>query len=328
MRALMFAVVGLWAALASGAGTAATVLEPTSPWVVDYADNNCRLIRTFGADKHGIKLVFEQLAPHSRMTVMLVGKFHAETEDNVLGFAPLPGVQISDGEGLEAVGSSDSVVLWPRFLGRGRWGLIPQALITQMRKAESVAAEASPSAPADSRAKPVKWQDRDWSVEQPEQRQAEDAAFGERAGRVDAVILNPGRSGSISLHTGELAKPFEALEKCASDSLKDWGIDPAVDATIATGAHPATDPQRSFSSEDYPRAALESFKEDNFDVWLNIDAQGGIASCRVISHFASPEINDAICGMIRRKERFVPARTKDGTAVPDFFIQPFVFKIQ
>lgn len=328
MRFLISAVAGLSALVASAAAKPAIVLEPTSPWAVDYADNNCRLIRVFGVGKDRIKLVFEQVAPRLPMTVLLLGKLRAETDDNVLGFESLAGVQISGGQRLEAVGSSDKVVFWPRRLGRGRWGLIPEALGSQMKKTDPVAAEESPSVPSHLEGTGVKWKDHRWTVQPREQWLAEDAAFSQRADKVTAVVLNPGRYGSIALHTGGLAKPFQALEECASDSLKDWGIDPAVDSTIATSSHPVVDAQSLFSAQDYPQAALRSFKQDNLEVWLNIDAQGQIASCRVISDFASPEINDAICGMIRRKERFVPARTKDGTPVPDFYIQSFVFKLR
>ena len=325
MRVLMSAVLGSWAALASAADKPATVLEPASQWVVDYADNNCRLIRMFGSDNDAVKLVFEQVAPRSTMTVMVVGKFSAGKGNNVLGFEPLADVRIDGGQSLDAVGTRDSVVLWPRRVGRGRWGLIPETLAARMRKGDPGAAEASPSAPSDVRAPRVNWKDHDWSVEPAEQWRAEDAAFGARADEVTAVVLNPGRSGSVSLHTGGMAKPLHALEECASDSLKDWGVDPAVHSTIVTGAHPVTDAQTLFTSSDYPQAALQSFKKDYLSVWLNIDAQGRIASCRVISDFATPEFNGAICGMIGRKETFTPARTKDGTSVPDFYIQSFEF---
>lgn len=68
--------------------------------------------------------------------------------------------------------------------------------------------------------------------------------------------------------------------------------------------------------------------QDNLEVWLDIDAKGAIASCRVVSDFASPEINSAICAMVQRKQRFVAARTKDGTTVPDFYTENFVFKMR
>ena len=328
MRVLMSAAIGLSASFASAAEKPPTVLEPASPWVVDYADNNCRLVQMFGTGSNAIKLVFEQVAPHSPMTVMLFGKFRAERSNNKLAFEPLPDVQIGEGQSLTTVDAATTVAFWPRRLGRGRWGLIPEAVAAQMRKADPVAAEASPSAPSDSSARHVKWKDHDWRAQQPEQWQQEDAGFTQRAEQVTAIVLNPGRSGSISLQTGPIGKPLQALEQCASNSLRDWGIDPAVHSSVATRAHPVVDPQTSFTSDDYPQAALQSLKEDNLDVWLHIDAQGRIADCRVISDFATPEINGAICDMIRRKERFVPARTKEGTPVADFYIESFVFRLQ
>lgn len=328
MRVLLWALAVLSAALASAAPAAPRVLEPTSPWDLDYAANTCRLIRMFGSGKDAVKLVFEQLVPRGPMTVILIGNVPADSDDNILGFESLPGVTIGKGQSLETVDSSGKVVFWPRRLGRGRWGLIPEAEADRMAKADPVAEEESQSTPAGLSPPPKSWKDRDWKVQSSEEWKSEDAAFGQRADKVTAVVLNPGRSGSVSFHTGGLAKPFEALEDCASDSLKDWGIDPAVEASIVTGAHPVEEPGRLFGPGDYPMAALRNFKQDNLEVWLNIDAQGQIASCRVISDFASPEINDAICAMVRRKERFVPARTKEGTAVPDFYTQSFVFKLQ
>jgi hypothetical protein len=327
MRVLLFAVAGLPAVLASAAQQP-TVLEPTSQWDLDYADNNCRLIRMFGVGKDAIRLVFEQVAPRGPMTVILIGKVPAETDDNVLGFQSLPGVTISKGQVLDTVDSSGNVVFWPRRLGRGRWGLIPEALADRMQKTDLHAAEESPSTPAGLSEPRESWKNRDWKVESWDQWRGEDAEFSIRADQVTGVVLNPGRSRSISLHTGGLAKPFQALEQCASESLKDWGIDPAVESTIATGAHPVEEGRKLFGPNDYPQSALRAFKEDNLEVWLNIDAQGSITKCRVISDFASPEINNAICGMVQRKERFVPARTKDGTAVPDFYTQSFRFQIE
>lgn len=327
LRVLTSVAFALWAASSTAAISPPPVLEPSSQWVVDYADDNCRLLRMFGTGNSAIKLAFEQVAPRSPMTVMLVGKIPADGYKNVLGFEPLPGVQLQGGQKLETVDASASIAFWPRRLGRGRWGLLPADTIAQMQRADLAVATASRSEPPGDRPSGVAWKERDWHVEPEAKLQEEDRAFTARAETVSAIVLNPGRSRSIAMHTGALGKPFEALEQCASDSLKDWGIDPAVEATVAVSSHPLTDAQHAFSSSDYPRAALDAWKEDNLDVWLNIDAQGQITNCRAISDFATPEINDAICGMIRRKEKFVPARTKDGTPVPDFYIQSFIFRI-
>jgi hypothetical protein len=324
---VLSAAAGLSAALSPATGKPAPMLEPTTPWYIDYADSNCRLIRKFGEGDASIKLVFEQVAPREPVSVLLEGNVRADGRDNVLAFESLPDVQIGQGQAHDTVKSSERVVYWPRMLGRGRWGLITEADAARMRKADPVAAERSSSAPSDLSAPRLGWQDHDWRAQPDDEWRAEDAAFSARADQVTAVVLNPKRYGSVSLRTGGLAKPFQALEQCASDSLKDWGIDRTIEATIAIGAHPVEDPHKLFGPNDYPQEALKAFVEDNLEVWLNIDAQGGITNCRVISDFASPQINDAICEMVRRKERFVPARTKDGTSVPDFYTENFVFKL-
>ncbi len=327
MRVPFLALLLLSASLASAAQKPTPVLEPSSPWVVDYASNNCRLVRRFGTDKHAVRLLFEQLYPNAFLTLLVIGRFSPETADNTLSFEPLTGVQIADGDSLAAVGSNDSVVRWERGMKTGRRGLRPPALVASMEEAERAAAGPSRASRENGKLDRVKWNDRDWKVDDPEKWRADEAAFFERADQVTNVVFDPGRSYSISLHTGALGSALKALEKCATDSLKDWGIDPAVEATVAISSHPVVDPVSLFSSSDYPQAALRSFKQDNLEVWLNIDAQGRIGSCRVISDFNTPEINDAICAMVERKERFVPARTSNGTAVPDYYIESFHFRI-
>src|SRR5579884_2300647 len=47
-------------------------LQPSSPWNVDYAENSCRLIRTFGEGKTRTVLMFESGAP-GEMDLLLVG---------------------------------------------------------------------------------------------------------------------------------------------------------------------------------------------------------------------------------------------------------------
>lgn len=143
MRVLLSAFVGISAAFASAAARPATVLEPTTPWDVDYADNSCRLIRIFGTGKDALKLVFEQVAPRAPLTVMLIGKVDPQSDNNILAFDSLPGVELDGGQGHDTLNSSARIVFWPRRLGRGRWGLISKSEVERMRRADPVAAERS-----------------------------------------------------------------------------------------------------------------------------------------------------------------------------------------
>jgi hypothetical protein len=48
-------------------------LQPSSPWVVDYADQSCRLIRTFGEGKQLTKLLFQSEGPGS-IEMIVIGE--------------------------------------------------------------------------------------------------------------------------------------------------------------------------------------------------------------------------------------------------------------
>lgn len=52
---LMFAAM-LFSAENATAQTSSLVLDPATPWNIDYADNECRLLRTFGSSDQTITL--------------------------------------------------------------------------------------------------------------------------------------------------------------------------------------------------------------------------------------------------------------------------------
>lgn len=55
---IWFAAFGLTLAVPSLAHAEPQVLQPTSPWKVDYADDECRLLRDFGAGQSALTLRF------------------------------------------------------------------------------------------------------------------------------------------------------------------------------------------------------------------------------------------------------------------------------
>jgi hypothetical protein len=49
-------------------------LAPSSPWTIDYADDSCRLLRSFGTGREAIKLRFERFAPSETFRMSLIGQ--------------------------------------------------------------------------------------------------------------------------------------------------------------------------------------------------------------------------------------------------------------
>lgn len=79
------------AALCSGsfpaiAAPKVTVLNASSPWQVYYADDSCRMGRTFGAGDDQIELVMEKFSPARELDVTVVGKALRPGSDLIVPF--------------------------------------------------------------------------------------------------------------------------------------------------------------------------------------------------------------------------------------------------
>ncbi|MEO8141987.1 MAG: energy transducer TonB [Sphingomicrobium sp.] len=304
-------------------------LAPSSKWGIDYGAQRYTLYRKFGEGKSGVILRFEQTAPQGNISVLMSGgalRSGNGRRDNRLEFQPLGGSFAHDGLSLVTTEGQTEAVYWSSALSRGKWGLIPDEEAQRMVRALPPGQYAGRLVPGFDPV-PIKWVDRDWSVEDAATREGQYQAFDERAARVATVALNPGKRGSVTLLTGSLSAPLQALEKCARNSLKDWGIDVTVEDKIVERARPIQDTSKLLTSADYPQQAIIAGKESRLEVWLNLDAGGRVASCRVISTFASPEINDRMCKLVQQRQTFVPAKTAKGDAVPSYYVQSFYFRL-
>ncbi|MCY7280527.1 MAG: energy transducer TonB [Sphingomonas bacterium] len=92
-------------------------------------------------------------------------------------------------------------------------------------------------------------------------------------------------------------------------------------------AHPVSDPSGVFTAADYPSQAIMAGRESRLHVWLNLDSTGCVTGCRVISTFATPEINNKMCKLVQLRQKFVPARAADGTAVASYYVESFNFQL-
>lgn len=304
------------------------LFEPATKWVVDYGNQRCTLSRKFVAGKREVTLVFEKSAPRRSISILAFGNgVKAKPDrDNELAFAPLADVIIRDGSNVRTREDKQTAVYWEFGLPHGKWGLISGSDAVSL--AQRLPPDEIPYWVPGYKPKPIKWEDRDFRDDDAATKAADDQAFYQRAAAIQMVVLNPKSVKVVSLNTGQLSGPLKALETCAVDSLKFWGIDPAVEATVATRPHPLRDPSKLMSDDDYPPEAIRLGKESSIELWLNISATGQITKCRMISTYYSPEINDRMCTLTHKRQQFVPAKNAAGQAVPSYYIQSFKFRIQ
>ena len=279
-------------------------LQPSSPWVVDYAENSCRLIRVFGEGKTTVKLAFESAAP-GQWDMLVIGKPLATYEEQVQArFLPV-GDKTFDGKVARTVTNGEPAILW------NQPELLPDNLIKKLEQEQKERFK-NPAVrpPADNVA------ERD---EYKKQAQAFAAATTE-------LEIDSRRNQPVILETGSLSKAIASFDECGRNSLKDWGVDPDLEDKIARRVW-ATNPTGWLSADDYPHDLLMRGKESEVDVRLLIDGAGKVTKCTSLSHFDDKEFNRITCARITERARFEPAELADGTKVPSYYARRVVFQI-
>jgi hypothetical protein len=301
------------------------VLVPSGKWTVDYGDQRCTLYRAFGTGKNAATLSFEQVAPRRAVSILMFGSAVPKLSGraNEIAFSGLVGVSVNNGHAVTTSKEKENGVYFWNAVWRGKFGLITRdaalALANSLPPGEH-----TPMGLIDR----PDFKQTHWTRDSVDRRARELGEFSERADLVEEIILNPDKSRPLVLRTGSLKAPLAALEKCSEQGLKHWGIDPAVEETVAVFAHPTDDPTNRLTFKDYPQDAITRGKETTISLWLNIDASGAMSSCRPVSSFASPEINDKMCALIQKRFKFVPAKTATGQPVPSYYIQTMVFRLE
>lgn len=279
-------------------------LQPTSPWDVDYAAESCRLIRQFGEGKTAAKLAFESAAPGS-MDMLVFGQPLSTFEERVGARLMPSGEDIGVGRVAQTTSGSEPAILWPNIT------LLPKAFREREQQIERLRDRAGTRPPAISVA----------------ERRSRDAQRDALAMATTEIAIDTRHSRPVILETGSLGAPMAAFEKCSRESLKDWGVDPAVEDRIVRPVW-SSNPDKWLFASDYPRSMLMLGKESAIAVRLLVDASGRITKCTPLSHFNEPAFTTITCQRIQERARLQPAELADGTKVPSYFIRRVVFQLR
>lgn len=278
-------------------------LQPSSPWVVDYAENSCRLIRTFGDGKNTAKLAFESAAP-GEMDMLIVGRPLSAPADEVPArFLPVGG-KTFDGLVVKAV-NGDPAILWSHLR------MLPDSVIDSLERKQA-ASDKNP----DIRPPPV-------SLAEQAYYKGQAKAFATAATELE---IQTHRHQSVVLETGSLGPAMAKFDECGRNSLRDWGVDPDLEDKIVRPVW-TTNPRKWLFTNDYPDALIARGKQSDVAVRLLIDASGKLTKCTSLSHFDEKEFNRITCEAITKRARFEPAELADGTKVPSYYTRRVLFRI-
>lgn len=134
-----------------------------------------------------------------------------------------------------------------------------------------------------------------------------------------ALTVSSGLTEAVKIETGSLEAPIGALQSCADDLAKTWGID----STKLAGWTPAQPegggvgwlPQGTIPFEDFGK-----FAGGSNQVRLMVDAAGKATSCHIHWPTLSEATNKKVCNTLMEKARFVPAKDAQGQATAGFWV--------
>lgn len=264
---------------------AADVYKPAGQWVADYGDDYCRLSRNFSDGSNTMAVAMERIQPGPNMRLILVGpdlKTYRSAQE--IGWHFVPG----DPE-RKASATHSQTADGKQWYNLGQVTLAPLA----------------PPAPGKPPLAP-----------QPYDRAAEQTAAKGKSGIVlDSALVSP-----VQIETGDLAAPIAALQACADDLAKSWGLDPAALKTQKSPAVPENGganwlPQGTIDFADYAKLAGGSNQ-----VRLMVDTTGKPTSCAV--HWATLDAttNNRICKTLLASAKFTPAKDATGQPMPGYWV--------
>lgn len=277
---------GLIAAPVQAQDAAPRVFNQDGAWALDYGDDYCRLAGNFTNGGDRIALAIERIEPGTAMRVALVGNaLKLFRRASEIGVALTPATTERKLRYVVSTVGDEQYVLFDRV---------------------TLAEPAAPPAPGTPPA--------------PYDRAAEAAL----AKGVTGLRLGSGLNGPVEVHTGPLGAGIKALQSCADDMVKSWGLDVARHQTLSKPAAPAGPTAGWLPQGTVPFGDFNKLAGGMNQLRVMIDPTGKATECKV--HWASLDAakNQQICATVLQRGTFTPALDASGQAMASYvMLSPF-----
>ena len=138
---------------------------------------------------------------------------------------------------------------------------------------------------------------------------------------VHNVTVRVARSNPFKLETGTMGKAMKAMRTCTDSLVKSWGYEPEAAAALARPPVPKSNPLKWLLPSDYPPNARFQGANGLVHVMLDVEADGSIRKCRILSEFKPADFGVVTCKAIRQRGAFSPAMTRSGQPVRSFYLE-------
>jgi hypothetical protein len=271
----LMAAAAMVAAPAAQAQEAETVFRPSGQWTADYGDDYCRLIRNFTDGERQFSLALERLQPGGLVRMIVVGE----------GMRPFRGAEQITAQFLPSGAPAKLRYVRSETPDGKSFVSFDPVFLTP------------PPAPGTPPGPPPMYS----------REREQEAARG-----ITGFLLTEGLISPVRVETGSLGAAVGALQACADDLLKVWGLDPDKHKTMTALPILNPNPQGVLPQGTVPFTEFSKFGGGANQVRLLIGADGKVTSCSIYTPSLSQTLNGRICELAKERASFQPAKDAGG----------------
>ena len=297
-RRLFVVMTMLFAGLSLGPAALAAnpplILEPSSQWVADYAEDSCTLYRKFGIGEGETTVLIHRFDPSDQFRLTIAGNW-VETKGTrtvEIQFGPLESAQ------------KQSFI--PGNLGK----LPALVILDSMRLA--------PLKKSEIKARQNSGPNSNYGIP---------PFSNERLQAITYLSISKSGETPVILNLGPMDKSMAALSTCIDDLLSYWGIDVEKHKNLTREVRHRGSPGSWVNQHDYPKEMLSESQPALVQFRLNVSETGKPTACHIQKTTRPEEFDDAVCKSLMKRARFSPALDKDGQPIASFWINTVVFQL-
>ncbi len=257
-------------------------LAPSSKWIVEYQDDGCSLVRSFGEGADQSTLRMSRFGPSARFRFAIGGKPIRPALDNRKA-----SVQFGAHE------KSQTLEYLPGSLGKE----VPALVFVDNVSFFEMAA------------------DKEEGFVQEPVPEIDPA----RLEAITFITLAKPLRRPVTFVTGPMKKPMEALSKCIDNLMTAWGIDAEKHRNLKNFVTPKEEPGRWLRSSDYPIKMLNEGQPALVEFRLMVDEIGKVTGCHIQETTRPKEFDKAVCSGLQKRAAFAPAVDASGNPVKSFW---------
>jgi len=269
-------------------------LKPSSNWHMHYADDSCRIMRTFGEGRQKVAFYLERFEPGDNFSMLVAGRPFRSISKREYAF-----VRFGEGQVTTRLNFTNGSL--PDFesamIFGGTWfGAQPTD--------------------GDKISKPKTQKDVFSQIFAPD---AESA--------IEWISVKRPNQKAVVLETGSMGRPMVAMRQCTDRLLTRWGVDIEKHRDLASRVKPANNPGRWVRASEYPSDLLSKGQQGIVHFRLSVDSHGSPTECHIQKSTRPEGFDKAVCDALMRRARFEPAKTRDGESIASYWRSAARFEI-